>query len=337
MSHTPILAAYIITNKPFKNNPHNSNRWLMRNIINQANENEMTDEEIFIDFFGRFIGALDTPSMFRDDRSKRCMTAHQPNLADDNVGPSIQFDSAEFIIEGRVEGGAYGKRRKKTDIVDKNQNDTVSESDAITDNFYFLLYMPPRSNKTILLLQAYSDDKIDVVMKKFWVDFLSVPNVFRPPSFVKYIPAEIIRDFKEGATISGLSYTTEVQSDTLLENVVEGIAQNFKVSIKITPTNEPLSYDLFATALNQIERKSFLGNLLGNFLSKKGSLKDSETNKTSQFDIGTNFEIKPSILLEKYIIIRGDDSDFGRIREYCISLLENLKTEIYPENAVQDR
>ena len=76
---------------------------------------------------------------------------------------------------------------------------------------------------------------------------------------------------------------------------------------------------------------------LGQFLIKKGTLRDTATNKTSPFDLGSSFEVQPSIHLSKYITINGDETDFGRIKEYCFELLESVKTEIYIENAVQER
>lgn len=338
MSHEPKLTAYTIQLKPSNSGVENTNRWLFRNLIGEANQNALTDSFLITEVFRKFIAALDTPAMYSDATSKKCMTANQPNIADPNVNANIILHSRQFVIEGVVEGGSYGRKRNKTSTINKAIKSDVSERDAITEDFYFFLYCPPQSNKSTLFLQSYSGDTIDGVMKKFWLNFFSFAGVFNQPSIRRFVPIAIVEDFKTNATVSGLTFSTDIPGQTLLESTSTQTTRNFKVTVKITPTDEDLSIDEFEQTIEPIQHTFFTRLMnLGQFVKKKGTLRDSVTQKTSPFDLGSSFEIQPSILLSKYITINEDESDFIRIKEYCFQLLESVKPEIYVQNAIQER
>ncbi|MBT0560463.1 hypothetical protein J5308_07060 [Riemerella anatipestifer] len=297
----------------------------------------MEDSFIFLEICSKFIRTLDTEQMYSDESTKKSMTANQLDIENDDINTNIRFHSTSYIIEGIVEGGAYGKKRRKTSTTNKHLKSEVTERDAITDDFYFLIYTPLESDKSILLIQSYTDDNIDSVMKKFWKNFLTHPSLFRQPSITKYIPKNIIEDFKNGATISNLTYSTEIPSTSLLGSSIDFQTRNFKVTVKIEPTKDGITYSEFDEIITPIENSMFKNLRLGVFNKKKGALKDNETGKSSPFQLDNNFAIKPSIILSKYITINHDDSDFIRIKDYCFEILENIKQEVYPRNAVQER
>lgn len=337
MAHEPKLTVYTISIKPVSNDIEKTNRCLIRNIIGEANDNELIDSYIIGELFRKFIAALDTPEMFSDTKTKRCMTANQPNIEDPNVNPNIVLHTQQCIIEGVIEGGAYGRKRNKTSILDKSEKSNVNERDAITEDFYFLIYFPLQSHKMTLLIQSYSDDSIDGVMKKFWQNFFSYPTKFHQPTLKRFVPLAIIEDFKENATVCGLTFITEIPGETLLAGHTQ-TNRNYKITVQVTPTGEGISLEEFEQIIVPIQNTFFDRILkLGQFTRKKGTLKDTSTQVKSPFDLGTSFEIQPSILLSKYITINNSEEDFPRIRTYCFRLLENIKYEIYLENAVQER
>ena len=338
MTHEPKLTVYTITLKPGRSCFQNSNKWLFRNLINEANTSRLQDSFIMGEIFAKFIHALDTPQMFSEPTSKKCMTANQSDIEDSNVNANIILHSENFIIEGKVEGGSYGRKRNKTSTINKSNKSDVNEGDAITEDFYFLLYTPLPSNKSILMLQSYSDDSIDTVMKKFWQNFFSFQSTFNKPSIKRFVPKSIIDDFKNNATVSSLTFSTDIPGETLLENTSITTERNFKVTVQITPVTGNMSVDEFEETVEPLQQTLFTRFMnLGQFLNKKGVLKDSKTDKTSPFELGTDFEIQPSILLSKYIDLRGNESDFTRIRDYCFTLLDSVKAEIYNQNALQER
>lgn len=336
MAHDPKLTAYIIELKTETRQVEKSNRNLFKNIIGEL-DGDLEDSYIFMEIAKKFIRKLDTPEMYSNDSTKKSMTAHQADIENENVNNNIHFHSSNFIIEGIVEGGRYGKRRKKRSIQDKQIESDVSEEDAITDNFYFLLYTPLSSDKSILLIQSYSDDSIDSVMKQFWEDFFKYPLLFKKPSIKRHIPNNIIDGFKREATISSLTYATEMLASTLLQSPTESNEREYKVTVKIEPKGEGLTYNDSNTIQNI--GNAILNSLrLNSFDKKKGTLKNNTTQKTSPFSLSEqDFQIKPAIMLGNYIEIQHNESDFDRIKTYCFEILENIKSEIYPINAIQER
>lgn len=338
MAYDPKLTVYTITIKPTNVRIQNSNRWLFRNIIGEANDNDLEDSYIITEVFGRFIRALDTPEMFSDNKSKKCITANQPNIENENVSPNITFSSENCIIQGVIEGGSYGRRKNKTNTLNKTEKSDVSERDAITEDFYFMLYMPLESNKMILMVQSYTSDSIDSVMNKFWGNFFSVQSTFYKPQIKRFVPHSIVEDFRTNSTVSSFQFSTEMLGETLLENTSTETTRNFKITVQVTPTEEDLTLAEYENTVQPLQETLFTRLMkLGQFTKKKGVLKDNVTNLTSQFDLGSTFEIQPSIILSKYITINQDESDFERIRNYCTSLLEDIKQEVYIHNAIQER
>lgn len=338
MSHEPKLTVYTITLKAGSSKVELSNRWLFRNKIGEANSTELEDSYILAEIFKLFIAEIDMPEMFSDSTSRKCMTANQVDIEDSSVNTNISFHSDRSIIEGKVEGGSYGRKRNKTSTLDKSIKTNVDERDAITDDFYFLLYMPLESNKLVLMLQSYSDDSIDSVMKKFWLNFFSFESIFQKPIIKRYVPNKIIEDFKKKSTVSSLSFTTEVPGETLHEGTHIRNERAYKVTVQITPIKEDFSLQEFEELIEPIQKTTFASSLrLGMFSKQKGQLKDNGTDKTSPFELGSSFEIQPTIVLSKYIDIKNDENDIERIRSYCFSLLETVKPEIYTQYAVQER
>ncbi|MDB5251677.1 MAG: hypothetical protein JWP27_846 [Flaviaesturariibacter sp.] len=336
--HDPKLTAYIIRLNPASTCAEPSNRWLFRCLIQKANSVALEDSFIYMEAFRKLLKKLDQQQMYADTTSKKCMTAHQPNLIDPSVEPNIKPYPSSNIIAGRVEGGSFGRKRNKTSTLNKTNRSAIAKDDAITDDFYFLLYTPLDSIKSILLLQSYSDDSIDAVMKKFFKEFFVCSGQFAKPGIERFVPEVIINDFKDGAVISNFTFSSEVPSETLLDEPVLQSKLPFKVTVKIEASSNGLTYDEFKAANDSIQRIPFARRLtLGIFSSKKGSLKDKRTGKTTPFDISDNFEIQPTIQLSKYLELTGGPADFALIHEYCIQLLESIKLEIYMQNAVQER
>ena len=165
-------------------------------------------------------------------------------------------------------------------------------------------------------------------MKKFWQNFFSFQGAFNQPILKRFIPISIVNDFKSNATVSGLTFTTDIAGETLLENTRTQTTRNFKVTVKVTPIDNDLTINEFEQTIEPLQQTYFTRVMnLGNFIKKKGTLKDTTTGKTSPFDLGSSFEIQPSNLLSKYITINGDETDFDRIKnlEIVKSFLDKIE------------
>ena len=151
MAHEPKLSAFTIKLKPAIRNIEKTNRNLFRHIIGDTTSENLQDSYIFVEFCRKFIASIDTDEMYSDENTKKSITANQIDIDSDDTNTNIRFHSDSFVIEGRIEGGSYGRKRKKTSTANKNNKSDVSEGDAITDDFYFLMYTPLNSDKSILL------------------------------------------------------------------------------------------------------------------------------------------------------------------------------------------
>jgi hypothetical protein len=241
-------------------------------------------------------------------------------------------------LGGIIEGGSYGRERKKTSTIDKNNRSPVNEFDAITSDFFFLVYAPPESNKIVLMVQSYEGDSIDSVMKDFFSKFFSSNGVFKKKRFNRFVPNKIIQDFKRNSTVSTLKFATEIPGQTLLDDPMNEIQKNFKVSVTITPIDGDLTIEQFESSVDSLRNQSLWNQALSFFKRKKGTLRDNTTTKQSAFDLDSNFEIKPVILLSKYIDFIPSQDFFGQIKEYCRSLLEEeVIPQIYMTDAIQER
>lgn len=332
----PRLTVYLISIKPLKN-VENSNRNLLRHIINDFSE-DVKDSYILMEFFKKIVQKLDQPEMYSDEKIGKSMTAIQLDIEDANVNTDLRIHTEMHVIEGELEGGKFGRKRNRRSISNKKDNSPVKKEDAITDKFFFLLYVPLEHNKMVLMVQSYADESIDGIIRHFFQNLFKKEKVFNAPKVDRYVPPSIIDDFKKSAAVSGLSFSTQVPSKTLLEKSVNVVNKHYKVEVKITPIDQPLSMDEFDNAKSPIQNTSIGGLTLANFKRRVGILQDSKTNKTSPFSLDSKFDIKPVIPLSKYITFGTDEEkNFELIKDYSFKILNVIKSEIYPADEVQER
>lgn len=341
MQHEPKLNVYTIRQRPI-GQTENSNRSFFkkrtRHLRSLDEDPTQTDELLFLDFFKVFISEADKPEMFRDEKSKKSMTANQPKIDDSTIPPNILPLPGRHIIHGIVEGGRFGRKRKKTNISDKAVKDEVQPNDAITEDFYFLIFLPPGSNRGILMIQSYSDETIDTVIKDFWEKLMVVPEMFKKPKIERFTPKKIITDFKEKMEVSELSFTTYVAGETLFDNAITVQDKRFKVSIRIEAKDGDLSVEQVNQGKSKILGKTFNAMRLFDFRNKKGKAIDSTTGKPSSFELDSDFEVMPTIYLSKYINFTNTEEDMDLIKDFCMKLLtDEIIPEVYPEYAVQNR
>jgi len=335
MAHEPKLSVYLITLTPYKEAINNSTRTLCRHIINQLEDKDdktPADSYIFLEFFRVFIQRLDTPEMYKDAKNKKSMTTYQQNITDQNVDTNIKLDSDAFTIKGILKGGSYGRQRKKTSIENKNVEDAVGEKDAITDDFYFMVYMPLNSNVITLMVQSYTDETIDSVVKDFWEDLLAVDKAFFKPKIKRFVPKAIINDFKQNAAISNLTFSEVVKGETLLEDSIKNVEKEFKITISLDAVGNDMDMEEFESAKKSLAELIFGSwGKLKSYKNKKAVLKDISTNKTTSFEMESDFDIQPVIYLDKYL----NGFSFEKVDDYCSKLLENeIKPQIYPADAI---
>jgi len=335
------LSVYRIDLKPQSANKRDKNsiKYLIKYLTNTIGQ-ETTDSHDFLELFRLFIEQIDKPDMITDAKSKKTITGKKAAEIEEGApNPNINPDSGRFFIHGTIEGGIYGRVRRKILTTNREVSDSVNENEAITDRFYFLLYAPVNSNKAVLLIQSYGDNNVDSVVRFIFNNIFYCPGEFNHPKIDKFIPKTIINRFKNTSVVNSLTYSTEVLGNTLSTPVQQQEEATYKVTVKIEATDgAEINMNDFDSVNGEVSKKSFLGKLIGSFSNKRGSLKNTTTNRVSSFDIEDDFNIKPVIFLSDLLPGIDQQMNFHRIEEFCISLLENeIKREIYPGNAIQER
>lgn len=337
MAYEPKLTIYTIKLKPLNDNLQNSNRELFRQKTGQANANGVADSVLFMDFFRLFLQRFESPEMYKHEASSKSMTFYQADIEDNDVDTNVHANTARFTISGVVEGGPYGRKRNKTDSGNKADRSPVNENHAITDSFYFCIYMPPESNKSVLMVQSLTGESIDSVVKDFWKNFLRHDGAFDTTNPTTHVPQSIIDIFKEDTAVSALSYTTVVTGQTLLAPAINLQDKNFKVVVRIEPLGD-MTIEQFEAAKADLDDKMVGTNRLGGFRIRRAALKDNSSGKKSPFQMDSDYEVKPVIFLRKHINFPDGVFSFPLVAKYCEDLLENtLKPDLYAQHAIIER
>lgn len=336
MAHDPKLSVYYLDLKPESDDTPNTNRQLIRSILNIKRKESVEDEVLFVDFFRYFLNTIDTPKMVRNDALKKCMTAFQSNMESDDVQANLLPSVRESIIDGKIEGGPFGRRRKRRSIDDKLNSSEVSPGDAITDDFYFLLYIPLSSNRITLLVQSYSTDSLDTLLKNHFEDLFTIDKIFKRRRFKKYYPPSIIADFKKQTTVSKITYKEKFLGATLSDDAIKIKDRFFNVMVQIVPVDDEFSLDEFDEIVEKLSETRFMHKKLGIFKKKTGNLTDGTTGNRAPFELDNDFDIHPKIDLKKYLTFEDDVINFDLIKTFCITILNELKAELYPQHAVQE-
>lgn len=333
MAHEPKLSVYTIKLRPTSQCTDKSNRFLFQILTN--NSAKETDSSLFLNFFQHFLKKLDTKEMVKDEISKKSFSSYHHDNHTLNHKKKIFPDIHNFIFDGVVFGGSFGRERKMTNLNNKSKSKDVKADDVLNEDFYIFLYIPPQSQTSILMIMSYSDESIDSVIQKFFSKLFAAPNFFNNATIKKFFPKSIVENFKSNSEISSYSYITEIPSETLLDQTIQSFTENFKITVKIKPLKKGLTIEQFDECTPKLNGTIFSKLSLGSFKSKKASLKDKGTNTTSQFDLGNDFEIHPNIILSKYINV-DEENLIDEIKPYCRKLLLEIKNEIYLTNEITE-
>lgn len=333
MAHSPKLEVYQIILKP-RRDEDKSFRDLITSKLNLNNNDD--DTAIMFSFFRHFLHEIDADEFISNDTKKKAFTAYNTTPRIEGETTTINIHSEEKIIEGTIEGGKYGLSRNKSRMGHKADKEPLHIDDIILDTFYFLLYLPFDSKYGILLLQSYSSDTISDIFNSFLSKLFSSSRDFQKPKIEKFIPKDIIQEFKQNGVVTRFSFTSRY-----VEEEMPGLAfiendNEVAVSIVIT-TKKGIALDDLNDFRENIENVDVFGKQLSHFTNKKGYLINTEKNKGTPFKLNGG-EIQPIIYLEGIVEINNGIPNFGQIKDFCFNLLEDtIKPEVYLRDAVQER
>lgn len=294
---------------------------------------------VFLDIFTNFIKKIDGDKYHT--KGTKGFTAYDTKKTE-KVEPNITCASEEFLIKGIVEGGKFGRDRYLSDVERKAEKQFINNSKIVTDKFYFLIHIPVDSKYGILFIQSYGSDNITNAFIDFLTNFFTNETKgYTKPKFEKFYPKGLIEEFEKNCVMKSFKFT---------ETTVD---KGYSSSTQFEKTNQ-ITIKVEITSKNDIDKKSFKNFLdkyidtefliggekkkLKSFSDIKGVAKNVKNGQRSNpFTLSDNFDIKPLILLKNIDnIVIGNTINFTHLESYCLSILEQVKKEIYPSSHVKE-
>ena len=313
----------------FTLNPKKDKKKTFRDFISLKSTDELTgDKEIlFKNVFSQIIQEMDTDEFIQNKRKKKAFTAY--NTSSNLKESKIKFDSEKEIIYGQVEGGRFGKKRTKTPLKNKSKKENVDIGDVILDPFYFCIYLPLKSKTGIIFIQKYSVDTVSDILTEYISTFFSFPKQYHKAKIEKFVPREIINDFKSNSNVKKFSFSSDFVYDVLNEDATETIEEVFQIKIEAISKNG-LPIKQTESWLTSMQNKIFTGKKLQAFEKTKCYLEHSDTKAKTPFELDKEADILPVIFLNDKISINPISGipDFDELHTYCMKILEE---QIIPE------
>jgi hypothetical protein len=327
MSHNPKLNVYILTLNS-KNDSVETFRDLFKAKYNLTSKDD--DRKVFGSYFQDFLNGLGKDEFRKDTKSKKVLGVYKSD--EEELNFSIIPHYEEHIIEGVIDGGKYGILREYANIDNKDNKQKLDAKNAVLDKFYILLNTPLNSKYGFLLIQSYTEETIQEPFKDFIKPFFSFENYFFNIIIEPYVPEKFVTKFKEEARIRLFSFSTLMGIGNTLRNDEVKVWDNvFEVTINIKP-KESIKPDknILNTVLAKIGVKKFDNKNLEE-LESKVFIESGANKRRANFDLNKEIEsIRPTIYLEdEGITVNPENSmpDFKAIKEFCFSLIDEVKKE----------
>jgi hypothetical protein len=285
-----------------------------------------TDNQIFNAFFQDIFKS----SEYKDDEKKRKAFRLSKNITKKNNS---------FVIHGVVEGGPYDSGKTTGNRKTKRDSKKISKNVIIQDDFYFLLQTKLDEKHGILILQTYSQDRIDDVFKPFITKLFKHTGQTFNGIISQFVPESIKELAKQTAFVKELNYqTNNLKINQLSDDKKDILAGKFNLKITLTaldnsiplPTlnkwKKMLGHSLLKLPQNEMT--------LENFNSKTGYIKSDTIKNPARFEIDEErIEINPTIFLEKVdevVIEENGVPQWESLEKYCLNtLLPDLELEVY--------
>lgn len=248
----------------------------------------------------------------------------------EQINETITPHPEEYIIEGFLDGGRYDMIRKMAAMSDTTQRRrTISSTDIVAARYYFYLYTPFDKGVGLLFLERKSDDQIRDAVKAYFEELFRWKNKCQIKA---YFPKDQIEEFKKKSVVDTLYSIDYISPEIGIDEPEELEAQAYEVLVQIRKVGKAVAYENVEQLVEATKdlNVSFLGKTLNfmNFKTRKGVMKNTETQKQSTFDFDKGTSIHPCIELEEELLEEGI-LDRTRISNFCASLLRKIYNDVY--------
>ncbi len=310
-------------------------------------KNTDTDDVIFSKLYNYFMASL-INGFAKNDRQKKCITIiKNPTGRTINkyweMRPKPQND--KYIISGVVNGGAYGKERIVTNLINKIESDNIRQTQPVLQYYYIFAYFPLDSSEGFFMLHTDSaQESISNFARKYIADLFKQDNYLKPEMII-FAPKAIQEKFREDARLTSLTFKKTIVGDRFEEdNPIKEELAEYDVSIVVTPKKD---HNISMTWAERF-RAHFIPKMFGDkenhhtleqFENCEVKAKNDEMKSTKVFKWNTReAEFAPVVYLTDEMIRFNEDGtpDFTSLATFCNNLFENtILPELRIENNVK--
>lgn len=304
------LEVYTIALKPVAGYENNSFQDLILNTPGVIPENNL-----FTEFYHLFINHIDLG--YTEVRSKAFTLST-------NVD-EFNHDSDNEIIWGVLKGGPKGSGKSKS-LLNNREDEEDLGGNVINDRYFFYLYFPLDSKFGYLFFQIYGGESIRKEFIQHIRDLFKIGGKYNKPEPSAILPNSIRDEFKNNSKVVGLSYLTNTLSSAITNDAeFSNLCREYNIEISIKPKGESNISPQRINVLNRVISTLTFNNLpLSRATSRKVSLQNLTSKKTSTFELDTN-DVMPRIYLHGKVPIDANGTpDFGSLKLFCDNLLREL-------------
>ena len=304
------LEVYTIALKPVVGYENNSFEDLILNTPGVIPENNL-----FTEFYQLFVNHIDLG--YTEVRSKAFTLSTDVN--------DYNHDPANEIIWGVLKGGPKGSGKSKALLNNREEEEDLG-GNVINDKYFFYLYFPLDSNFGYLFFQIYGAESIRKEFIQHIRDLFKIGGKYNKPEPSAILPNSIRDEFKNNSKVVGLSYITRTLSSSLTQDPeFSNLCREYNIEISFKPKGDhnisPQRINLLNRVISSLNFNNFP---LSRSISRKVSLQNLTSKKTSTFELDTN-DVMPRIYLQGKIPIDVNGTpDFPSLKLFCDDLLREI-------------
>ena len=293
----------------------------------EGNEENPSENDLFTSLFQKILTTFDSQVNTYDSLKKGVSIYHTD---DEEANTILTVATNQKIIEGFVDGGYFGLRRKMSNM-DKSEQTEITINKIVTDRYYVYMYFPFTSNVGVLMIEKRGNLTVSKVVCKV-LEYVFRNDVGIRCKTERFLPSQIVQEFREGAVIDQMTYSQQVSSAVMGEGVVD-VDETYDVTIQIKPRNNEYAYNRLEALMAKVNEMRFtvFGRQLSlsEFATKKCKLHSEGSSSHPSFDVEEDtIRVVKNIPEEFY----GEDGYINRnqIKTFCQNLLRQVSADIYP-------
>lgn len=299
------------------------------------------DRTIFVNLYNYFM-EQPTRDFATNDSIKKVLTLisnPRNRIINKHYDKRPQPSYPDCIISGVMNGGPYGKDRILTNLNKKEEAGNIAQTQPVLQYYYIFVYLPLNHHEGFFMIHSDSSDESITQAARHYIASLFTFEDYSKPVMKAYAPKQFWDEYKDGATISSMSFKTTVLDNQIEDDdPIKEILGEFDVNITLTPKGEAADLSLMHRFKDFFGTKIFgnphLNQQLDEFDKCTVHTKNSDTNSTKTFDWNCrDQELLPTVYLKDRVVMTDEGTpDFAALDIYCKQLFrDTILPELRPD------